>query len=84
MSKSLSSEVAGHGITVNAILPGFIETPRLHALGVDLEKVGEGIPVGRVGQPKELGALAAFLASDLASYITGQAIAVDGGLGKSL
>ena len=84
LAKSLSSEVAGHGITVNAILPGLIETPRLHALGVDLQKAGEGVPAGRVGQPEELGALAAFLASDLASYITGQAIAVDGGLGKAI
>jgi len=84
LAKSLSSEVAKNGITVNAILPGFIETPRLIELGADLEKIGASIPAGRVGQAQELGALAAFLASANASYITGQAIAVDGGLSRSI
>ncbi|MEA1910152.1 MAG: SDR family oxidoreductase, partial [Spirochaetota bacterium] len=84
LSKSVSSEVAGKGVTVNVILPGYIETQRLRDLGLDLDALGSTIPVGRVGQPEELGALAAFLASEQASYITGQVIAVDGGYTRGI
>ena len=84
LSKSISSEVAGNGITVNVILPGYIETGRLRDLGLDLKALGTGIPAGRVGQPFELGSLAAFLASKSAAYITGQVIAVDGGYTRSI
>ncbi len=84
LSKSVSTEVAGKGITVNVILPGYIETGRLRDLGLDLDALGSTIPVGRVGQPEELGALAAFLASEKASYITGQVIAVDGGYTRGI
>ena len=84
LSKSISSEVAGNGITVNVILPGYIETQRLRDLGLDLEALGAGIPAGRVGQPHELGSLAAFLASENAGFITGQVIAVDGGYTRGI
>jgi 3-oxoacyl-[acyl-carrier protein] reductase len=84
LSKSISSEVAGNGITVNVILPGYIETQRLRDLGLDLTSLGKGIPTGRVGQPRELGSLAAFLASKNAAYITGQVIAVDGGYTRGI
>ena len=84
LSKSISSEVAGDGITVNVILPGYIETGRLRDLGLDLPALGKGIPKGRVGQPHELGSLAAFLASKNAAYITGQVIAVDGGYTRGI
>lgn len=84
LSKSVSTEVAGEGITVNVILPGYIETQRLRDLGLDLDALGATIPLGRVGQPEELGALAAFLASEQASYITGQVIAVDGGYTRGI
>jgi len=84
LSKSLSAEVAGEGITVNVILPGYIETQRLRDLGLDLEALGSTIPAGRVGQPGELGALAAFLSSEQSAYITGQVIAVDGGYTKGI
>jgi 3-oxoacyl-[acyl-carrier protein] reductase len=84
LSKSVSSEVAGNGITCNVILPGYIETQRLRDLGLDLKALGSDIPAGRVGQPKELGSLAAFLASEKASYITGQVITVDGGFTKGI
>ncbi|MCD6395949.1 MAG: SDR family oxidoreductase [Spirochaetaceae bacterium] len=84
LSKSMSSEFAGNGITVNTILPGYIETQRLRDLGLDLEALGSTIPEGRVGQPGELGALAAFLSSKQAAYITGQVIAVDGGYTRGI
>jgi 3-oxoacyl-[acyl-carrier protein] reductase len=77
--KSLSFEVAPHGITVNALLPGYTDTERLKELGVPHEKMLSGIPAGRLGKTEEFGALAAFLSSSLAGYITGQAIAADGG-----
>ena len=80
-SKSLAREVASRGVRVNAIAPGFIETDMTKALG---EKARASliaqIPLGRVGTPADVAALAAFLASDAAAYITGQVIPIDGGL----
>jgi 3-oxoacyl-[acyl-carrier protein] reductase len=81
---TLSRDVAARGITVNALLPGYIATDRMAELGVSEASVGPKIPAGRLGRPEEFAALAAFLASDRASYITGQAIAVDGGLLQSI
>ena len=79
LAKRLSLEVAAQGITVNCLLPGYTDTSRLRELGVPAEKTTAAVPAGRLGDPAELGALAAFLASTKAGYITGQAIAVDGG-----
>jgi len=82
--RSLSHEVAANGITVNAILPGYTKTERLEELGISEEKLTSGIPARRLARPDELGALAAFLASEQAGYITGQAIAVDGGVMRGI
>lgn len=84
MLNTLSREVAAEGITVNALLPGYTNTDRMAELGVDNATMGPKIPAGRLGEPEEFAALAAFLASGRASYITGQAIAVDGGLLQSI
>ena len=81
---SVSRDVAKDGITMNALLPGYTATERLAELGVDDAIMGPKIPAGRIGKPEEFAALAAFLASDRASYINGQAIAVDGGLLNSI
>lgn len=81
---SVSRDVAKDGITMNALLPGYIATDRMKELGVDDAVMGPKIPLGRIGKPEEFAALAAFLASDRASYITGQAIAVDGGFLNSI
>jgi len=77
--KSLSDEVAADGITVNAILPGYTRTERLAELGRKEEDIVASVPARRLGEPSEVGALAAFLASVQAGYITGQALACDGG-----
>ena len=77
-TKSLAQEVGPRNITVNAIAPGFIETDMTKDLPVDdLKKM---IPAGRFGKPEEVAALAAFLASDEAGYITGEVININGGL----
>ncbi|MCK5072714.1 MAG: SDR family oxidoreductase [Bacteriovoracaceae bacterium] len=79
LMKTISSEVAKNGITVNALLPGYTMTERLKDLNVDEKKICAQIPAGRIGQPEEFGDMAAFLASTRASYITGQSLACDGG-----
>lgn len=95
-SKTLAAEVAQHGVTVNMILPGRIDTDRVRELdgikakntGTDIEAVQEAskkdIPVGRYGKPEEFAAVATFLASAKASYVTGSSIRVDGGMIKGL
>ncbi len=79
--KNLAREVAKDGITVNALLPGYFHTEAMN--NYNLEAIQEQIPIGRLGDPKEYGALAAFLASEQASYITGQALMPDGGMARS-
>ena len=77
-TKALAQEVAPRNITVNAIAPGFIETDMTKDLPE--EELKKMIPVGRFGKPEEVAALVAFLASDDASYITGEVININGGL----
>src|SRR4029079_16389581 len=77
---ALSKECAGQGITVNALMPGYTLTERLVEVGVKEEEMAGRIPAGRLGRPAELAALAAFLASDQAGYITVHTIAADGRL----
>lgn len=95
-ARTLANEVAADGITVNNILPGYTRTERLEELAQMMaEKQGisaaefrgrweKEIPMGRLGEPREFAALAAFLVSERASYITGTSIQVDGGWIKSL
>ena len=87
--KTLSLEVSRDGITINAIATGRIETDRLRSLykndqGAMAEAARADIPIGRIAQPDEFAPLVAFLCGDPARYITGQTIAIDGGLIKSL
>ncbi|MEI6775444.1 MAG: 3-oxoacyl-[acyl-carrier-protein] reductase [Chloroflexales bacterium] len=80
-TKSTAREMAPRNITVNAIAPGFIDTEMTSILGDATRKaILENIPLGRLGQPEEVAALACFLASDAAAYITGQTLAIDGGM----
>lgn len=90
-AKTISRELAPHGITVNSVLPGYTRTERLDYLADGLsEKTGRSkgeifseweskVPVGRLGKPEEYGALVAFLASEQAAFLTGTATTIDGG-----
>ncbi len=90
-SKSLSNELAVHGITVNSLLPGFISTTRLDAVANSFaekahisktemeERMKNSVPAKRFGEPSEIAAVAAFIASPAASYVNGISIPVDGG-----
>ncbi len=81
LSKSLARELATRNITVNVIAPGFIETDMTESLSEKIqEKIREEIACKRFGAPKEVAALAGFLASEDAAYITGQVISIDGGM----
>jgi NAD(P)-dependent dehydrogenase (short-subunit alcohol dehydrogenase family) len=87
-TKALAREVAAHGITVNAICPGYILTPMVEETAREsnptnpdavIKGIAEGVPIGRLGNILEIGELAAFLASDESNYITGTQVVIDGG-----
>lgn len=86
-TKGLAMELVQNNITVNAIMPGYIMTPMVDGIAKDsnstnpasvIQGIAAGIPMGRLGTIEELGELAAFLASDESTYITGQGIVIDG------
>ena len=78
-TKALSLEVASRGVTVNAIAPGIIASPMADA-AFDARAIAQIVPAKRAGRPQEVAALAAFLASDDAGYITGQVVSINGGM----
>lgn len=81
MIKSLAQEVAGRGITANCVAPGFIETEMTAALGdARRQAILAAVPAGRFGMPADVAPAVVFLASDAASYVTGQTIHVNGGM----
>jgi 3-oxoacyl-[acyl-carrier protein] reductase len=81
MSKSIAAEVAGRGITVNCVAPGFIETAMTSRLSADQRaRLGSAIPAGRFGTPDDVAAAVIYLASAEAAYVTGQTLHVNGGM----
>ncbi|HZB95923.1 MAG TPA: 3-oxoacyl-[acyl-carrier-protein] reductase [Herpetosiphonaceae bacterium] len=81
LTKSVAREMASRGITANAVAPGFVETDMVAALNdATRQSILGAIPLGRWGQTRDIAQLVAFLASEAAGYITGQTIAVDGGM----
>ncbi|MBD3271780.1 MAG: 3-oxoacyl-[acyl-carrier-protein] reductase, partial [Elusimicrobia bacterium] len=81
LTKTCAREFASRGITVNAIAPGFIKTRMTEVLSDEVkQKLAEQIPLGRLGEPDDIAQAVLFLASDSASYITGQVLAVNGGM----
>src|SRR5580658_7042526 len=81
LTRAIAVEVASRSITVNAVAPGFVETPMTDVLSQELkDKMKAMIPLGRFGQDREIAAAIVFLASDEAGYITGQVLGVNGGL----
>lgn len=80
-SRALAREIGSRGVTVNCIAPGFIETDMTDGLDERLlASMLDAVPLGRLGQPEDIAAAAAFLASDEAGYITGEVLAVNGGM----
>jgi 3-oxoacyl-[acyl-carrier protein] reductase len=88
LAKTLSLELARDNIRINTLCPGLVQTPRLGVVNAaetpEFQEMVASIPLGRVAQPEEIAAVAAFLASPVASYVTGTTLAVDGGANKSL
>jgi 3-oxoacyl-[acyl-carrier protein] reductase len=94
--KTMATELARHGITCNVVAPGYMRTGRVEDLAAEraeneerevgqvIAEIGAGIPAGRLGEPEELAAVVAFLASERASYLTGATIQVDGGYVQGL
>jgi 3-oxoacyl-[acyl-carrier protein] reductase len=81
MTKALAQEVASRGVTVNLVAPGFIQTAMTDALNdAQKAKLSEAIPLGRLGQPGDIAAAVAYLASDEAGWITGATLHVNGGM----
>lgn len=82
MTKTLAKELGSRGITVNAIAPGYIKTDMTDVLKDEMkDKIAEAVPLKRLGNTEDIAEMAAFLVSPKASYITGQVIEIDGGLG---
>ena len=80
-TKSVAREVAGRGITANAVAPGYVETELTGVLPENVkEQILGQVPVGRFGEPEEIAEVVVFLAGERAAYVTGQTIAVDGGM----
>lgn len=83
MTQTMATDLASRGIRVNAVAPGFVDTSMLTRLeydvGIERSVFERRIPMGRIGQPDEIAAAVLFLASDLARYITGVVLPVDGG-----
>lgn len=80
-SKSLAKELASRNVLVNCIAPGYIDTEMTHALPPEKrEAIIEQVPLRHMGTPQDIADAALFLASDMAQYITGQVLVVDGGL----
>jgi 3-oxoacyl-[acyl-carrier protein] reductase len=81
LTRTMARELASRGITVNAIAPGFVETDMSQALSEQVREAATAqIPLGHFGKPEDIANMAAYLASEKASYITGQVISVDGGM----
>lgn len=81
MTKSMARELAGRGVTVNAIAPGFIETDMTAKLPEDVKtSMAASIPMAHMGRPEDVANAVAFFASDEAAYVTGQVLCVDGGM----
>lgn len=81
MSKALAQEVAGRGITVNVVAPGFVATPMTEALSADQRAaLAARIPAGRLGRPEDVAAAVVYLASDEAGWVTGTVLHVNGGM----
>ena len=81
LTKTIAREYASRNITVNAVAPGFVDTAMTQALGDDVrEMLSKQIPLGRLGEVGDIAEAVRFLASDAASYITGQVLHVNGGM----
>ena len=79
LTRALALELGEHGITANAICPGYVKTPGSQYLAEKERKIAESVPLKRFGTIDDVGDLAAFLASDESKYITGTEIVIDGG-----